>query len=87
MWLDVLNVWGSFTERVSTIYLPDRKRPMLPTISPDTLCSLKENDIKFAFTLDLHIDKNTFTLNNYKFSNTIIKYEKIMYKGYRRTRK
>ena len=31
MWLDVLNVWSSFTERVSTIYLPDRRRPMLPT--------------------------------------------------------
>jgi exoribonuclease R len=76
MWLDVLNVWGSFTERVSTIYLPDRKRPMLPTILSDTLCSLKENDIKFAFTLDLHIDKKTFTLNNYKFSNTIIKIRK-----------
>jgi exoribonuclease R len=76
MWLDVLNVWGSFTERVSTIYLPDRKRPMLPTILSDTLCSLKENAIKFAFTLDLHIDKNTFTLNNYKFSNTIIKIRK-----------
>ena len=49
MWLDVLNVWSSFTERVSTIYLPDRKRPMLPTILSDTLCSLKEHDIKFAF--------------------------------------
>ena len=76
MWLDVLNVWSSFTERVSTIYLPDRKRPMLPTILSDTLCSLKEHDIKFAFTLDLHIDKETFTLVDYKFSNTMIKIRK-----------
>ena len=76
MWLDVLNVWSSFTERVSTIYLPDRKRPMLPTILSDTLCSLKEHDTKFAFTLDLHIDKETFTLVDYKFSNTIIKIRK-----------
>ena len=73
MWLDVLNVWESFTERVSTIYLPDRKRPMLPTILSDTLCSLKENAIKFAFTLDLHIDKKSYTLVNYKFVNTMIK--------------
>lgn len=76
MWLDVLNVWNSFTERVSTIYLPDRKRPMLPTILSDTLCSLKENDVKFAFTLDLHIDKETYSLVDYKFSNTMIKIRK-----------
>ena len=76
MWLDVLNVWGSFTQRVSTIYLPDRKRPMLPTILSDTLCSLKENDIKFAFTLDLHINKETFTLTKYNFINTIIQIRK-----------
>ena len=76
MWLDVLNVWGSFTQRVSTIYLPDRKRPMLPTILSDTLCSLKEHDIKFAFTLDLHINKETFTLTKYNFINTIIQIRK-----------
>ena len=76
MWLDVMNVWSSFTERVSTIYLPDRKRPMLPTILSDTLCSLKENDIKFAFTLDLYIDKETNTLNTYKFTNTMINIKK-----------
>lgn len=76
MWLDVLNVWHSFTERVSTIYLPDRKRPMIPTILSDTLCSLKEHDVKFAFTLDLHIDKDTFTLSRHTFSNTIIKIRK-----------
>ncbi len=76
MWLDALNLWDSFTERVSTIYLPDRKRPMLPTILSDTLCSLKEEDIKFAFTLDLRVDKNTFNLTGYKFVNTIIKIRK-----------
>ena len=76
MWLDVLNVWSSFTERVSTIYLHDRKRPMLPTILSDTLCSLKEDDIKFAFTLDLYINKESYTLDNYTFKNTIINIRK-----------
>lgn len=76
MWLDVLNIWSSFTERVSTIYLPDRKRPMLPTILSDTLCSLKEDDIKFAFTLDLYINKESYTLDNYTFKNTIINIRK-----------
>ena len=76
MWLDVLNVWSSFTERVSTIYLPDRRRPMLPTILSDILCSLKQDDCKFAFTLDLIIDKETEQLVDYKFSNTIIQIRK-----------
>ena len=41
--MDRLSVlWRSFTKRVSTIYLPDKKRPMLPTILSDCLCSLQE---------------------------------------------
>ena len=31
-WFDALDLWESFTNRISTIYLPDRKRPMLPKI-------------------------------------------------------
>ena len=69
-------MYGLPIERVSTIYLPDRKRPMLPTILSDTLCSLKENDVKFAFTLDLYINKETYTLDNYTFKNTIINIRK-----------
>ena len=43
IWLDALGLWESFSERISTIYLPDRKRPMLPTCLADCLCSLIEN--------------------------------------------
>jgi len=54
-WLETLNLWKSFSNRVSTIYLPDRKRPMLPTILSDNLCSLKENCVRFAFVMDIEI--------------------------------
>ena len=40
IWMEELNLWEHLTERVSTIYLPDRKRPMLPLILSDSLCSL-----------------------------------------------
>ena len=43
IWLDALNLWQSFSKRISTIYLPDKKRPMLPTILSDCLCSLQAN--------------------------------------------
>lgn len=53
VWLETLHLWKSFTDRVSTIYLPDRKRPMLPTILSDNLCSLQANQDRFAFAMDL----------------------------------
>jgi len=66
VWLETLNLWESFTNRVSTIYLPDRKRPMLPTILSDNLCSLQENKDRFAFALDLVFnDKNKLIQNSF----------------------
>lgn len=53
--LDSLNLWSSFSKRISTIYLPDRKRPMLPTVLSDGLCSLVENKTRFAYVMDIHI--------------------------------
>lgn len=58
IWLDSLNLWSSFSERISTIYLPDKKRPMLPTILSDCLCSLLENRKRFAYVLDVYIKDN-----------------------------
>lgn len=71
VWLDILDVWDSFSERVSTIYLPDRKRPMLPTILSDALCSLQEQEIRFAFCLDLDIENGKIV--DHSFHSTGIK--------------
>jgi len=70
-WMDTLDLWDSFSERIATIYLPNRKRPMLPTILSDTICSLQENHTRFAFTLDLKFDKN-YNLISYKHLNSCI---------------
>jgi len=72
IWLDVLNLWDSFSRRISTIYLPDKKRPMLPTILSDCLCSLQENVTRIAFVIDIFIgtDKNIIDI---KYSNCFIK--------------
>lgn len=71
-WMDALELWDSFSERISTIYLPNRKRPMLPTILSDAICSLQEGHDRFALTLDLLFDKNTYLLKNYTLKNTCI---------------
>ena len=52
-WLETLGLWNSFSKRVATIYLPDRRRPMLPTILSDSLCSLQENQDRFALVMDV----------------------------------
>ena len=72
IWMDSLNLWSSFSERISTIYLPDRKRPMLPTILSDCLCSLQQNMRRFAFTMDIILDSeiNIISIN---YSNCLIK--------------
>jgi len=75
LWLDVMGIWESFSRRVATIYLPDRKRPMLPTVLSDLLCSLQEGETRFAFALDLKIDK-TGAIVDSKFYNSKIRVKK-----------
>ena len=71
-WLDALDLWGSFSERISTIYLPDRKRPMLPTVLSDALCSLQEKRQRFAFTVDITFNNYTNEITNIDWKNTLI---------------
>lgn len=74
IWMDVLNLWDSFSRRISTIYLPDRKRPMLPTILSDCLCSLQEKHTRLAFVMDIIIDGDLIT--DIKYSNCMIRVTK-----------
>jgi exoribonuclease R len=76
VWLDFLNLWDSFSRRISTIYLPDRKRPMLPTILSDCLCSLQANHTRIAFVMDLSINMNTMLIEDIKYSNCKIRVTK-----------
>jgi exoribonuclease R len=71
IWMDVLNLWDSFSQRISTIYLPDKKRPMLPTILSDCLCSLQEKVTRVAFVMDVFIKDNDII--EVKYGNCLIK--------------
>jgi exoribonuclease R len=76
IWMEALDLWSSFSNRISTIYLPDRKRPMLPSIMSDGLCSLVEKNVRFAFTIDIIINGNDIIY--YDFKNTMVN----VYKNY-----
>jgi hypothetical protein len=71
IWMDDLNLWDSFSQRISTIYLPNKKRPMLPTILSDCLCSLQENVSRIAFVMDIFIKKNEII--DIKYANCFVK--------------
>lgn len=82
--LDTLELWNSFSDRISTIYLPDRKRSMLPNILGDHLCSLREKTNRVAFTMDVFIEVSTeddildktLTIQKIEFKNTLVQVDK-----------
>ena len=55
--MEYLDLWDSFTERISTIYLPDKKRPMIPPILTETLLSLDEKEKRLCYALDIFFDE------------------------------
>ena len=72
--IDILNLWNSFSKRISNIYLPDKKRPMIPSILCECLCSLLENNNRVVFTMDVYIENNDII--DIKYSNCLIKVNK-----------
>jgi exoribonuclease R len=56
--LDQLDLWKHMSERISTIYFPDKRHPMLPKLL-STLCSLNEGTIRPCLVLDLFMDGTT----------------------------
>jgi exoribonuclease R len=75
IWIDVLNLWDSFSRRISTIYLPDRKRPMLPTILSDCLCSLQSKNTRIALAMDIFMNKDC-EIKDISFTNCTIRVNK-----------
>lgn len=67
--LDTLDLWESFSERICTIYLPDKKRPMIPTILSSSLCTLKKNETRIAYAMDIKFENDDVSI---EIKNVII---------------
>ena len=78
IWMEALDLWNHLTDRASTIYLPDKKRTMLPTILSDSLCSLQENELRIALSMDIYFDKdgNQLKTREIEYKNVVIKTRK-----------
>lgn len=67
VWAEAMDLWSLLGTRVSTIYLPDSKRSMLPSLIAEDLCSLDQSKDTYAFTIDFTVeqtnDKTTILQN------------------------
>tara|TARA_B100001769_G_scaffold275318_1_gene277236 strand:+ start:28333 stop:29958 length:1626 start_codon:yes stop_codon:yes gene_type:complete len=73
--LDKLNLWNELTDRVATIYLPHEKKPMLPPLLSDNICSLLENQLRPVLAMDIYVSDNG-EINEINYSNCFIKVKK-----------
>ena len=71
IWMNHFDLWDHVS-RVSTIYLPDKRRTMLPNILSDHLCSLLENKNRFALCMDVDVSKDGRVIGEPRFENTLI---------------
>ena len=76
LWMESLKLWDVFSERISTIYLPDRRVSMLPTILSENYASLIEGNDRFAFCMDLHISQHEYMIEKIEYKNVLIKLDK-----------
>jgi len=53
--LEHLELWSYLSDRISTIYLPGQKIPMLPAALSENKCSLLQGQERVAFVLDVYI--------------------------------
>ena len=71
VWMSTFDLWNDIT-RVSTIYLPDKRRTMLPSILSDNLCSLIKNKQRIALCMDVSISGDGQMIGEPRFENAVI---------------
>lgn len=76
LWLEHLQLWDHLSDRVSTIYLPDCKRNMIPSLLADKWCSLNEKEKSVVFVMDLVFDQHGLLVESPNMYNAVIRIRK-----------
>lgn len=74
IWLETMGLWQNIT-RPCTIYLPDYKRPMLPPILSESICSLTadgKEHIAFCMEIQFDVELGIIVENSVRFLNKSI---------------
>jgi len=66
VWIEYLELWEHLPNKNATVYLPHEKLPMLPPLLSEKICSLKENELKLAFVMDITIENNSIVTTEFK---------------------
>lgn len=66
--IESMDLWDAFSDRVSTIYLPNKRLTMLPPLLSEK-CSLKEDKNRHVFTIEFYFDED----GNPLLDKTVIK--------------
>ena len=74
LWMDYLNLWDYYGDRISSVYLPDRVVNMLPNMMSNKVAGLLEGETSIAFVMDIQIVSNKIESVDYK--NVLIKVKK-----------
>ena len=64
VWLEYLCLWDELTKRVSTIYMPDKRRLLLPAVLTDQIFTLKQKQDNITMYLDVTIDSNGMVVSD-----------------------
>ena len=73
--IERLGLWGDISDRVSTIYLPSDKKPMLPSKLSDDICSLLEGQRRVVVAMDLYVS-SAGEITKVKYCNCVINVRK-----------
>ena len=77
LWLEQMELWPFLSNRVSTVYFPNKKRTMLPTLFSEDWFSLLEKKDRLAFTMDLLVHKDGYIIpDTTQFYSSIINVRK-----------
>ena len=73
-WLEALGLWAEAgaAPRVSSVYLPDERRSMLPP-ALERLCSLRAGEARAALAVDIEVDAATSALRFSPVSKAIVR--------------
>jgi exoribonuclease R len=73
--IDKLGLWEYMTPRVSTIYLPDDRKTMLPNALSDRICSLLAKTERITFAMEVIVDNSTGQIRNdsVRFFNAMVR--------------
>lgn len=74
IWMEHFQLWSSLSGRVSTIYFPQSKKTMLPTMLSDQICSLRQKQRNVTMFVEFPLFENgSIDFDNVTYGNSIVK--------------